>query len=150
MKQSLKCMVCFENKPNFLQFCKNCGQCLGYFLCVSNLQDCPQCRKPLYKFNYPTCERDIQQEIVPLFTPDLPSILGLEHIPRLDIIRVPSNPSQCMWCFLYILYINTLQKVPIVILWHFCNGVGLLLWLSYGILSWKFLFLSLMLLICDW
>ena len=92
MKESLKCMDCFETKPNFVQFCKNCGRYLGCFSCVSNLQDCLQCRKPLYKLSCPTCESDIQQEIVPLFIPDLPSILGLEDIPRPDIIRVSSNP----------------------------------------------------------
>ena len=48
MKESLKCMVCFESKPNFVQFCKNCGRYLGCFSCVSNLQDCPQYRKPQY------------------------------------------------------------------------------------------------------
>ena len=25
MAESLKCMVCFESKPSFVQFCKNCG-----------------------------------------------------------------------------------------------------------------------------
>ena len=92
MKDSLKCMVCFENKPNFVQFCKNCGRYLGYFSCVSNLQDFPQPRKPLYKLNCPTCESDIQQRTVPLFIPALPTILGLKDIPRPHIIRVPSNP----------------------------------------------------------
>ena len=48
MKESLKCMVCFESKPNFVQFCKNCGRYLGCFSCVSNFQDCPQYRKPQY------------------------------------------------------------------------------------------------------
>ena len=91
------------------------------FSCVSNLQDCPQCRKPLYKLNCPTCESHIQQERFPLFLPDLPSILGFKHIPRLDITRAPLNPY---WCFLYIFYSDTLQKVPIVIRWHFCYGVG--------------------------
>ena len=137
-------MVCFETKPNSVQFCKNCGRYLGCFSCLSNLQDCPQCRKPLYKLNCPTCDSDIQQEIVPLFIPDLPTIPGLDDIPRPDIIRVPSNP---WWCFLYMLYIDTLQKVPIVIVWYFCYGIGLLLLLSYGIISWKILFSSFMLLI---
>ena len=58
MKESLKCMVCFETKPNFVQFCKNCRRYLGCFPCSSNLQDCPQCRKPLYKLNCPTCDSD--------------------------------------------------------------------------------------------
>ena len=107
MKDSLKCMVCFENKPNFVQFCKNCGRYLGYFSCVSNLQDFPQPRKPLYKLNCPTCESDIQQRTVPLFIPALPTILGLKDIPRPHIIRVPSNP---WWRFLYIFYIDTAES----------------------------------------
>ena len=81
MKESLKCMVGFETKPNFVQFCKNHGRCLDCFSSVSNLQDCPQCRKPLYMLNCPTFECDIQHEIVPLFISNLPSILGLEDIP---------------------------------------------------------------------
>ena len=106
----------FWNQAKFCAIFKNCGRYLGCFSCLSNLQDCPQCRKPLYKLNCPTCDSDIQQEIVPLFILDLPTIPGLDDIPRPDIIRVPSNP---WWCFLYMLYIDTLQKVPIVIIWYF-------------------------------
>ena len=91
MKESFNCMVCFETKPNFVQFSKNCGRYLGCYSCVSNLQDCTQCRKPLYKLDCPTCESDIQQEI-PLFIQYLPSILGLGNIPHPDIIGVPPKP----------------------------------------------------------
>ena len=54
-----------------------------------------------------------------------------------------------MILFVYFLYqhIDTLKKVPTVIAWHFCYEVGLLLILSYSIMSWKILFLSFMLLI---
>ena len=61
-------MVCFETKPNFVQFCKNCGRYLGCFSCLSNLQDCPQYRKPLHKLNCPTCDSDIQQEMSIVYT----------------------------------------------------------------------------------
>ena len=92
MKEFLKYIVYFETNPSFVQFCKNCGRCLACFSCVLNLKDCSQCRKPLYQLEFPTSESDIQEDIVPWLIPDLPTILGLEDIPRPDIIIwVPLN-----------------------------------------------------------
>ena len=125
---------------NFVQFCKNRGQYLGCFSCLSNLQDCPQCKKPLYKLNRDWHATGDGSVVFTGFT---------KHIRFRKYPTTWHNAGpikSMMMLFVYSLYQHFAK-----IVYNYCFTFLLwgrhLLLLSYGIISWKILFLSFMLLI---
>ena len=81
----LRCVICFDSRPNSFYVCPFCGHYLGCLSCLSKVDKCPLCRK---MFSCLKCIGILQ--LNPLFMPDIEKLVDIPPT-RSNALKPPSE-----------------------------------------------------------